>query len=111
MSERNLFDEAARVMAMPIPRRKAFRYVTAGLAGAVLSFLWPQRATAQIITHRCLVSGGVLTGYCPGCCFPWPPDCYKYRSTHCPAGQKAKTPAHGFCPILGSYYVDLSTSC
>jgi hypothetical protein len=47
MLKRNLFDEAARVLAMPIPRRKAFKYVATGLAGALLSFLWPKRARAD----------------------------------------------------------------
>jgi hypothetical protein len=44
--ERNLFDEAARVLALPIPRRKALKHVAAGFAGAALSFLWPKRAVA-----------------------------------------------------------------
>jgi hypothetical protein len=46
MSERNLFDDAARVLAMPIPRRKALGYVAAGFAGALLPFLWPKEAAA-----------------------------------------------------------------
>ena len=46
MLERKLLDEAARVLAMPVPRRKAFKHLAAGFAGALLSFLWPKRATA-----------------------------------------------------------------
>src|SRR6516162_3572054 len=60
MPERNLFDEAARVLAMPIPRRKALTYVAAGFAGAMLPFLWPKEATATdfdpICMHACLNS-------------------------------------------------------
>ncbi len=107
MSERNLFDEAARVLAMPIPRRKAFKYVTAGLGGAVLSLLWPQRATAFYL-YRCIVSGGVLTG---DCLFFCPLKvCCQGRSSHCPPGQKAKKPFRESCPGFFGY-VDLSTSC
>jgi hypothetical protein len=46
MLKRNLFDEAARVLAMPIPRRKAFKYVASGFAATVLPFLWPKEITA-----------------------------------------------------------------
>ena len=55
MLERNWFDEAARVLAMPIARRKAIRYVAAGFAGALLPFLWPERAaaTGYDIRKRC----------------------------------------------------------
>jgi hypothetical protein len=59
MLKRNLFDEAARVLAMPIPRRKAFKYVATGFAGALLSFLWPKRARATEHLPYC--------GNCPGC--------------------------------------------
>jgi hypothetical protein len=53
MLEHNLFDEAARVLAMPIPRRKALTYVAAGFAGALLPFLWPKRATATDYDFPC----------------------------------------------------------
>jgi len=46
MLDRNLFDEAARVLAIPIPRRKALTHLAAGFAGALLSFLWPKQALA-----------------------------------------------------------------
>ena len=54
MLKRNLFDEAARVLAMPIPRRKALKHVAAGFAGALLSFLWPKRATATDFDPACV---------------------------------------------------------
>jgi hypothetical protein len=53
MLKRNLFDEAARVLAMPIPRRKAFKYVASGFAAAVLSFLWPKEVAAQDADYPC----------------------------------------------------------
>ena len=61
MLKRNLFDEAARVLAMPIPRRKAFKYVAAGFAGALMPFLWPKEVTAIDIDSPCV---GPLTN-CP----------------------------------------------
>jgi hypothetical protein len=59
MLERNLFDEAARVLAMPIPRRKAFKHLAAGFAGALLSLAWPKQARAAGRLPLC--------GRCPGC--------------------------------------------
>ncbi len=56
MLKRNLFDEAARVLALPIPRRKALKHVAAGFGGALLSFLWPKRAHAYDFDPVC--SGG-----------------------------------------------------
>jgi hypothetical protein len=47
MSERSLFDEAARILAMPIPRRKTFKYLTAAFAGALLPSVWPKEAAAS----------------------------------------------------------------
>jgi hypothetical protein len=46
MNEQNRFDEVTRALAMPIPRRKAFRYAASGLASAALAFLFPKRASA-----------------------------------------------------------------
>ena len=60
MSERNWFDEAARVIALPVPRRKALKYATTGFAGALLSFLWPGRAMATDYDPWCSMS-------CSGC--------------------------------------------
>src|SRR5215831_15909956 len=64
MLKRSLFDEAARVLAMPIPRRKAFKYVASGFAGALLPFLWPKEVTATDIDLPCTV---FAVGLCPGC--------------------------------------------
>ncbi len=58
MFKRNLFDEAARVLAMPIPRRKAFKHLAAGFAGALLSLLLPKRARAGDFDPSCLASCG-----------------------------------------------------
>jgi hypothetical protein len=46
MLVRNLFDEAARLLAMPIPRRKALKYLATGFVAAMLPFVWPKEATA-----------------------------------------------------------------
>jgi hypothetical protein len=59
MKEHNLLDEAARILALPIPRRKALTYVAAGFAGALLPFLWPKRATGADYDKFC---GGVACG-------------------------------------------------
>ena len=58
MSDRSLFDEAALVLAMPIPRRKALKHLAAIFGGSVLSFLWPTRATA---------TGFICAPNCAGC--------------------------------------------
>lgn len=62
MLEHNFFDEAARVLAMPIPRRKALRYVASGFAGTLLSFLWPKGAMATDYDPVC--SGTCCIGDC-----------------------------------------------
>jgi len=61
MFERNLFDEAARVLAMPISRRKVFKYVATGFAGALVSFLWPKRAAATDVDWACVGHCGTCT--------------------------------------------------
>src|SRR5215469_188960 len=67
MLERNFFDEAARMLAIPIPRRKALRYVASGFAGALLSFLWPMRATATDFDWPCVNCGlSCNSGVCIG---------------------------------------------
>jgi hypothetical protein len=53
MPERSLFDEAARILAMPIPRRKTFKYLTAAFAGALLPSVWPQEAAAYDYDPLC----------------------------------------------------------
>jgi hypothetical protein len=63
MKNENWFDDVARVVAMPIPRRKAVRYATFGLAAAALAFLFPKRALAAQACENvtdCL-SGGSCT--------------------------------------------------
>lgn len=64
MLEHNLFDEAARVLAVPIPRRKALKHLAAGFAGALFIFLWPKRAIATDIDKPCRYPVN-----CPGCIF------------------------------------------
>jgi hypothetical protein len=50
MTKDNLFDDIARVLASPMPRRQAFRVIAGGLAsGAVISLLEPKRAHAGAI--------------------------------------------------------------
>jgi hypothetical protein len=69
MSKLNWFDEAARVLAMPIPRRKALKHVAAGFAGALLPFLWPERAAAVDIDKSCGAfppSGCIAKNFCYG---------------------------------------------
>jgi len=61
MKEHNPLDEAARTLALPIPRRKALKYVAAGFGGALLSFVWPKRATATDYDPPCQTSCGSCT--------------------------------------------------
>jgi hypothetical protein len=50
MSKDNLFDDIARILASPMPRRQAFRVIAGGLAsGAVVSLLEPQPAHALAV--------------------------------------------------------------
>ena len=84
MLKRNLFDEAARVLAMPIPRRKAFKYVAAGFAGALLPFLWPKELTAQDLDPPCNFSiGGCTNDGCWGKNVDDPCTTHKVKSGHC----------------------------
>jgi hypothetical protein len=98
MLKRNLFDEAARVLAMPIPRRKAFKYVATGFAGALLSFLWPKGARATNNFTACTA--------CPGCvsdggCF----DKIKYSSCTTGGGQT------GYCKPTTYCYRGTGSCC
>jgi hypothetical protein len=53
MNEDNLFDDIARTLASPLPRRKAFGHIIRGLAGAALaSTFWPEVARAGPIPRR-----------------------------------------------------------
>ena len=48
MNEDTLFDEIARVLASPMPRRQALGRIFGGLAGAALAtIVWPGRAQAD----------------------------------------------------------------
>jgi len=91
MLERNLLDEAARVLAMPVPRRKAFKHLAAGFAGALLSFLWPKRATATDYDPPCQTVCGPCTN--SGC---WgkhvdDPCTVRGKAGHCATYYKCKT--------------------
>jgi probable HAF family extracellular repeat protein len=58
----------------------------------------------------CLVSGGVLTGYCLGCCAPGGSCITANNTARCPPGQPAKNPARIRCRN-GFFLVDQSTHC
>ena len=58
MPERNLFDEAARILAMPLPRRKAFKYLARAFAASLLPSVWFKEAAAA----------GFPCGICNGIC-------------------------------------------
>jgi hypothetical protein len=83
MLGRNLFDEAARVLAMPVPRRKAINYVAAGFAGAgrcCLSFGRSGRGR----------SGARCVGIAPAEVVITDPVCYgKSSYASCTVGGKA----------------------
>jgi hypothetical protein len=64
MSDGSLFDEAALVLAMPIPRRKALKHLAVVFGGSVLSVLWPTRATAT--GFACANCAGCFSGICFG---------------------------------------------
>lgn len=46
MSTLNLFDKTARILALPIPRRKALTYLATAFSGAAVSFFWPTKLMA-----------------------------------------------------------------
>ena len=53
MNEDSLFDDIARILASPMPRRQALRRILGGLAGAALARSpWPGRAQAAPETAR-----------------------------------------------------------
>jgi len=101
MSERNLFDEAARILAMPIPRRKALTYVAAGFAGSLLPFLWPKEATATGLTCGCSNCGSNFCCSDPGCNGrpPGAPCTVAGRAGHC---TKYCKPGHCCRCVAGS---------
>jgi hypothetical protein len=82
MLKGNLFDEAARILAMPIPRRKAFKYVGTGLASGLLSPLLLKRAAAGDIDSRCIPG-------CPGGHNTAPSCIGKRVDDRCTVGGKA----------------------
>jgi hypothetical protein len=95
MLERNLFDEAARVLAMPIPRRKAFKYIAAGFAGAWLSFLWPKITTTA--GPPCgAICGNCITQGCYGK-HEYDPCTYVGKAGHCVAQVKCNSGACCHC--------------
>jgi hypothetical protein len=99
MLKPNLFDEAARVLAMPIPRRKAFKYVATGFAGALLSLLWPNRARANDYVPQC-------GNTCKGCITD--AACYgKLAHSSCTVGGKI-----GYCNTTTKCFVySVSQAC
>ena|SRR3989442_8468 len=59
-----LFDDIARALASPVPRRRAVKLIAGGLAGAVLAAFGPRRAAAQ---GTC---SPACSGNNPQCCLP-----------------------------------------
>jgi hypothetical protein len=64
MNNEPLFDEIARVLASPMPRRQALKHILGGFAGAALTtIIWPGRARADKKT--CSTDADCATGsYC-----------------------------------------------
>ena len=60
MPKRNSFDEAARILAMPLPRRKAFKYLARAFAASLLPSVWFKEAAAADVDPPC--------GFCAGQC-------------------------------------------
>ena len=52
MNENKLFDDIARTLASPIPRRQAFRQILRGLAGAALTSVFGS-GTARAVGIKC----------------------------------------------------------
>jgi len=58
MKQHSLFDNLARVLASPMPRRQAFKHILGGIAGAALATtFWPEDARADPTP---------VNGKCPG---------------------------------------------
>lgn len=86
MSER-FFDDLARTLARPMPRRRAVRLLGATLVTAAMPGLRPQRAAAQGCDGRCTGAGQSLCGEPKGvgclhtCCNDLRPVCCKWPET------------------------------
>jgi hypothetical protein len=64
MKEAILFDDVARIMARPIPRRQALRQILQAVAGAALaSTFWPRNAQADPVPSP---PGCMTDNCCPG---------------------------------------------
>jgi probable HAF family extracellular repeat protein len=96
-----------------------FQPAATGTRTAVLSVTDNAAGSPQKVTlsgkgaspfNHCLVSGGVLTGDCLGCCAPGGSCILAHEPTRCPPGQKAKNAARVRCRN-GFFLVDLGTSC
>jgi hypothetical protein len=64
MNAEPLFDQVARIMARPIPRRQALRQILQAVAGAALaSTFWPRNAQADPVPKP---AGCMTDDCCPG---------------------------------------------
>jgi hypothetical protein len=78
MNENHLFDDIARTLASPIPRREAFGRILRGLAGAALAYL-SAPGTAWAKPKNC------------------PPGQHSCGSVCCPKSWICCDPATGLC--------------
>ncbi len=66
MNTSNWFDNVARLLANPMPRRRALRLIVGGLAGSALAGLGLGRAWAQGLGNRssCMFDSQCMSGHC-----------------------------------------------
>jgi len=99
MNNVSVFDEVARILASPMPRRQALRRVIGGLAGAALATAaWPGNARADN-DKTCSTDGDCKKNEscCNGTCCPPGKDCCGNKVC-CPHGQCKQ----GKCPGVPS---------
>ena len=84
MNENKLFDDIARTLASPIPRRQAFGHILRGIAGAALVSVFGS-GTARAIVIKCPMGQFACGKVC--CKNGW--ICYSATSLCCPTGQPA----------------------
>jgi len=61
----NRFDDAARVLASPMPRRLAIRRITGLLFGSVIGSLWTRQASAAVTCSPACARGQICCDHAP----------------------------------------------
>lgn len=120
MSE-SFFDDLARTLARPMPRRRAVRLLGVGLVTAAVPGVWSHAASAQGCEGRCTGSRQSLCGEPKGtgclhtCCNDLRPVCCKWpeRETYicCGKGERCGEKAGECIPACPTGQVECKGKC